>query len=249
MGNKNKLVILLAGNAGAGKDTLATFLKGFLQKWSATRTDAYAWALKQCVHLKTGIPMDILLAPKDVKESYICSLTDRTARKLLQDEGETTRQEYGHLVWAWGAMKRARAASERVTIITDARHPKEEIHWMRQACSEFARVFVVRITRKSVPVKRGHPSEDFIADESDDSFDFIIENNLDLECLRIAALELARACVLLHKTGKKKVKASGDGWGEDWGEAWEPLVTEKEASVLAAPTKLTYYHLKGGACI
>ena len=244
-----KLVILIGGAAGHGKDSLANYLKKILSKWAPTRTDAYAWALKQCVHLKTGIPMDILLAPKDVKESYIDPLTGRTVRKLLQDEGETTRQEYGHLVWAHGTMMRAKFSTERVSIITDARHPKEELHWMKEQCSEFARVFTVRIRRSSVPIKRGHPSEDLIADEPDSTFDFIIENEGDLEELKAAAIELARACVFLQKTGKKKVNRKGDGWGVPKAIAYEPLTTEKESTFLSEPVKLTYLRLKGESCV
>lgn len=196
----SEIVVLVAGNAGHGKDSFAEFLREAISERCSVRVDAYAWALKQCVHLKTGIPMAILMATKEIKESFIDPLTKRTVRKLLQDEGEDTRQRYGHLVWAWGTAERARVATDRVTIVTDARHPKEEVHWMKQRCSEFARVFSVRVVRSSVPVIRGHPSEDFIADEPDSSFDFIIRNDSSLDDLRRSAAELSRA-ILTNEEG------------------------------------------------
>lgn len=244
-----KIVIIIGGNAGHGKDTLAGTLALQLGRWADTRVDAYAWALKQVVHLKTGIPMDILLGDKELKESYVHPLTGKTARQLLQDEGETTRRDYGYLVWAWGTRERARFGRERITIITDARHPKEELHWMRDSI-DFARVFLVKIRRASVPVLRGHPSEDFIADEPDSTFDFIIENDGTKKDLAEAARELARACVLLAKTGKKKVKVKGDGWGSTNGDV-EPL-EQHDAETYCVDRQdlfqLTYPHLKGGAC-
>jgi energy-coupling factor transporter ATP-binding protein EcfA2 len=203
--NQNKLMIILAGNAGHGKSTLEEMLIEIIEPWSSVRSDAYAFTLKKLVHDSLGAPWEILNAPRDVKESTLVTSwggEEITVRQALQDVGEWFRQRFGHLIWANSVKHRAEFSNERVTIVTDARHPKEEIHWMRSSCSEFARIFVARIRRASVPVKRGHPSEDYIADEPDSSFDFIIENDGDLGELRSAALELACACVYLAKTGK-----------------------------------------------
>jgi hypothetical protein len=116
-------------------------------------------------------------------------------------------------------------------------------------------------------VKRGHPSEDRIADEPDDSFDFIVENEGSFVDLRAAAGELANAVTLLAKTGKKRVKSKGDGWGvlNDSGvQVCEPLATEAEAMDAAkrydrttatlqpmgphVVHQMTYKRLKGTAC-
>ena len=64
---------------------------------------------------------------------------------------------------------------------------------MKKTCCDLATVIAVRIRTTRVPVKRGHPSEDHIADEPDSSFDVIIENDGTLEDLKIRAKGLAFA--------------------------------------------------------
>lgn len=239
MGASSKLMIILAGNAGHGKSTLEEMLKEIIGRWTSVRSDAYAYTLKKVVHDTLGVPWHVLNAPKDVKESTFVSSwggEEITVRQALQDVGEWFRQRFGHLIWANSVKHRAEFAQERVTIVSDARHPKEEIHWMRESCSKFSRVIVVRIRRSSVPINRGHPSEDFIADESDDSFDLLLENEGSLEQLRVAASEVACACAYLAKVGKKKVKRGGDGWlvmNDSGVLVCEPLISESEARVAA----------------
>jgi len=249
---KNKLLILIGGNAGHGKDTLAEMLAAYLDKWATTRTDAYAYTLKLVAHETLGIPWHILNANKEVKEStFVTNWSGEkiTVRQALQDIGEWFRNRFGHKIWANMVRQRAQLAPERITVVTDARHPDEELHWMKEVCDEFAWVFTVRVRRESVPIKRGHPSEDKIADEPDSSFDFIIENERDFVWLKFAALELACAVVLLCKTGKKKIKAEGDGWLVV-GAAHEPLTQDDCAAFEVGPNaqnlkQITYTHLKG----
>lgn len=273
MTTKNKLIVLLAGNAGAGKDAFAGFLGDRLHEIglylnSDFRVDAYANTLKQCVHLKTGIPMDILMGPKDVKESFVEPLTGKTVRQLCQDEGESTRQVYGHKIWAYSAMMRAKRSRERVTIITDARHPAEEIEWMREICSEFALVFALRVTRADMPVKRGHPSEDLIADAPDSLFDFLVPNDGSLTDLRTLAADVADAIMLLAQRGKTKLPKDVAGYSvlhhdnrigrtiRGW-----PYTTLTEAETIkrsyedpetgdpnATVIELKFDYLKGNAC-
>jgi hypothetical protein len=267
----NKLVILIAGNAGAGKDTLTEALSNGLYHWASLRTDAYAYGIKLVVHQSLGVPWHILNADKAVKESTYVEVAGQptlTVRETFQRIGEFYRQTFGKLVWASSTRRRAELAPERITIISDARHPEEEIHWMREHCEFAQRVFVVRIRNSRVPVKRGHPSEDHIADEPDSTFDFIVENEGSLDDLDVAAGELANAIVLLAKSGRKKVKRKGDGWGvfNDSGiQVCEPLTSEDDAKVAAqrydettatlqpmgphTVRQMTYHGLGGIACV
>lgn len=206
-----KLMIIIAGCAGHGKDTLAAELIELFGMWTSVRTDAYASTLKSVARESLCIPLDILMATKDIKESTLVdSWTDEsiTVRTALQDIGEWFRNRFGARIWANSVRRRAQLSSEQVIIVTDGRHPEEEIHWMKESCSEFATVITVRIRRDSVPIIRGHPSEDLISDEPDSSFDFIIENNHDLQWLQEAAGELVVVSELIHKGQRKKLTLS-----------------------------------------
>jgi len=238
--NPRKLLVLIAGCAGHGKNTLGDFLQEIFEPWCSVRQDAFAYTLKSFAYQSMGTPWHILNGDKDVKESTNLEVagedTGITVRKGLQDIGEWFRNAFDERIWANSVRLRAQNSPERVTIVTDCRHPREEIFWMTEVCRSFAKVFVVRIRNSRVPVKRGHPSEDRIADEPDTSFDFLIENEESIEALRLMARELASAIVILDKTGKKRLKRDGEGWaviGHDGSSPFEPQLTEEDANALA----------------
>lgn len=237
----NKIILLLAGGAGAGKDTFCGYLREFLEPWTSVRQDAYAYTLKQIVHVALGVPWDVLNGTKQVKEGtyvYVAGeKTTKTVRQALQDVGEFYRQSFGHLIWASSVRLRLAESSERITIVTDARHPKEEIHWMRESCAEFGRVYAVRVRNPRVPIIKGHPSEDLIAAEPDSSFDFIVQNDSDLEHLRRMAFQVAASVVILAKTGRSKLKKKDNGFFVQCADGrvrFEPLPTADEADFLAS---------------
>ena len=271
-GESSKIVLVIGGNAGHGKDTFGEMLQEIFTSWASARLDSYAYTLKEIAHLSLGIPWEILTANKDVKESTFVSIagekTEITVRQALQKIGQWNRNTFGYLIWADSVRRRAQFANERVTIVTDARHPKEEIHWMRESCGEFARVFVVRVRNSRIAVKRGHPSEDLIVDEPDKSFDFLVENEGTLNDLQIQAQELACAMVVLVKNGRKKIKRKEHGWGvfNDSGRmVCEPLLSQDDAESAArhydettaslqpmgphSIRELTFNRLRGEACV
>ena len=53
-------MVIVAGNARHGKDTLSDMLAELID---SSRRDAYANPMKEAVHVKTGIPMDVLNGP------------------------------------------------------------------------------------------------------------------------------------------------------------------------------------------
>lgn len=231
-------MILIAGNAGHGKDSLGGYLKESFEPWCGVRQDAFAFTLKAIAHQTMGTPWHILNGDKTVKEGNYFQVagdpTKRTIREGLQHIGGWFRDFFDVRIWANSVRLRAKNAGERVTIITDCRHPDEEIHWLRETC-DFATLYFVRIRNPHVPVIRGHPSEDLIADVGDEHFDFIVENDGTLDDLRAAAREVASAVVMLNKTGKKGVKQKGDGWlvvDEHGNIPFEPQQTEAEAASL-----------------
>lgn len=257
----DKILVLIAGTAGAGKDSLGGFLREVFEPWFDVRHDYFAYTLKSFAHQALGTPWEILNGVKEIKEStnFTCAGEDTgvTIRHGLQNIGEWWRQAFSAKVWANSVRLRAKDSTEKLTYVTDCRHPVEEIFWMQETCSEFARVFVVRIRNSRVPVKRGHPSEDRIADEPDSSFDFLVENEGTLEDLQSTARELACAISLLASTGRTTIK-SVDGWiatNADGHIPFAPVISEEEAFALtlfldnpfykAKPVVIT---LRGNAC-
>ncbi len=190
----SKILILIGGSAGHGKDTLGAFLAEALQGKTTVKLDAFALTLKSFAHQAMGAEWDHLNGNKAIKETARLSVagedTGLTVRQGLQEIGEFFRQTFGKKIWANSLRLRAKEAAESVIVVTDTRHPDEEIKWMRETCSEFSDVYCVRIRNSRVPVKRGHPSEDHIADAPDSMFDFVIENEGSLEDLRSKAVTL-----------------------------------------------------------
>lgn len=222
-----KIVIVVAGNAGHGKDTLADMLA---ERIDGARRDSFAAPLKVCVHLKTGIPMDILLGPLSVKNDVRFGRYGKSPRTLMQEEGQEARERIGKTVWMDRLRDRALSEPERVTIVSDGRHPQEEVTGIRESMPEGTLFFGVRIFRPSEPIKYGHPSEDKIAAAPDDLFDFKLLNDGSLDDLAVKADQLADAILLLAKHGKLAgfVVRLADGK-----RVQEPMATEADAQALA----------------
>jgi len=207
----HKILFLIGGNAGHGKDTFADYLKEVTTLWTnGTYSTAYAYGIKKIVHETYGTPWEILNGNKEVKESSYIHLggqkTDVTVRRALQKIGQFHRQTFGATCWAAATLTRCKQSGERICIVTDARHPAEEIHWIGDAAaSQGFLVVPVRVRRESVPVNPDHPSESLILAEPDDSFSFVVENDGTLEDLKRAAEQVACAAVLMQKSGKRKL--------------------------------------------
>jgi hypothetical protein len=206
----NKILFLIGGNAGHGKDTFADYLKEVMILWTGVYSTAYAYGIKKIVHETYGTPWEILNGNKEVKESSYVHLggqkTDVTVRRALQNIGQFHRETFGATCWAAATLTRCKKSNERVCVVTDARHPAEEIHWIGDvAASQGFLVIPIRVRRASVPVNPDHPSESLVLAEPDGSFSFLIENDRSLDDLRHAAEQVACAAVLLQKAGKKKL--------------------------------------------
>lgn len=225
-----KIIVVVSGNAQHGKDTTSDLLALLLPD---ARRDSYAAPLKECVHLKTGIPMDILNGSTEQKESELLGRYGKTPRLLMQEEGQEARDRLGKTVWMDRAVERARNAPERITIISDGRHPKEEIEGVHTRMKTGDLVLGVRVVRPSVGVTLGHPSEDKIAAEPDETFDAVITNDGSLDDLKAAAQQVADLVILRAKTGLKRPEGFVVTLGEGT-RASEPMVLREEAEALVS---------------
>jgi len=263
----SKILFLIAGNAGHGKDALAGYLQQRATLWCETYATAYAYGIKKILHDTYGVPWDILNGNKDVKESSYIYVGRRrsevTIRRALQGIGQFHRETFGPTCWANAALTRIKAAGARIAIITDARHPAEELHWIGdEAAAAGFFVVPVRVRRADIPVIADHPSESLILAEPDSSFSFLIENNGSLDDLERAAEQLICGAVVLQKTGAKKLKKRGNGFvvrAEQGYLPYEPVITPEEADNLArlctdregfhhSVEELSFDLLKGSAC-
>lgn len=259
----SRILFLIAGNAGHGKDSFARRLRTIIEPWtSEVNVTSYAYGIKKILHDNYGVPWEILEGDKDVKEnSYVYIGTDKTditVRRALQKIGQFHRETFGATCWAASALTRCKQSDARVSIITDARHPAEEIHWIgEQARNSGFLVLPIRIRRSSVPVIADHPSESLILDEPDASFSFVVENEGSLEDLHKVAEQIACAAIFLQKTGKKRLKKKDAAYvlrTPDNGTLYEPFADEDEAKLLHSvhahlPLEaVTFDLLKGTAC-
>jgi hypothetical protein len=264
----NKILFLIGGNAGHGKDTFADFLREVTVLWTGTYSTAYAYGIKKIVHDTYGTPWEILNGNKDVKESTFVHMgkqkTEVTVRRALQKIGQFHRETFGPTCWAAATLTRCKQSQERVCIVTDARHPAEEIHWIGdEAASAGFTVVPIRVRRSSIPVNPDHPSESLIVAEPDESFTFIVENDGTLDDLQRAAEQVACAAVILQKTGKKKLKQKNNGFvvrAEQGYLPYEPQLTPGDADILCERLIDTegFHHsveeikhdlLRGAACV
>lgn len=243
-GQPAKILFLIGGNAGHGKDSFADYLKEIMSLWTGsmgTYSTAYAYGIKKIVHETYGTPWEILNGNKDVKESSYIHLggqkTGVTVRRALQKIGQFHRQTFGATCWAAATLTRCKQMNARICIVTDARHPAEEIHWIGdEAASQGFLVVPVRVRRSSVEVNPDHPSESLILAEPDESFSFIVENDGTLDDLKRAAEQAACAAVLIQKTGKKKLKKKkNNGYvvrAENGFLPYEPTLSAEDADLL-----------------
>jgi hypothetical protein len=254
----SRILFLIAGNAGHGKDTFARFLNEIIEPWTSVHTTSYAYGIKKILHDNFGVPWSILEGDKDVKEnSYVYvgnEKTDLTIRRALQKIGQFHRETFGATCWAASALTRCKQSVARVSIITDARHPAEEIHWIsEQAGAAGFLPISVLVRRASVPVIADHPSESLILAEPDGSFSLIIENDASLADLRKVAEQVACAAILLQKTGKKKLKKKDAAYiiRKDDLVMHEPFTEADAANYADGPYKIervSFDLLKGAAC-
>ena len=196
----DRILIVIAGNANHGKDTLADMLAGQIPD---SDRDSFAAPLKVCVHLKTGIPMRILNGSQRDKEDPDQGAYGKTARKLMQEEGEEARQRIGLTVWMDRLADRFVRGNTRVVVVSDGRHPEQEMTALRGRIADYAHVVFVRIVRPGVPVNRDHISETAIADASDEIFDHKIVNDGGLEDLSLKAEALAVSIQMRAKGTEK----------------------------------------------
>lgn len=194
-----KTIILISGNAGAGKDTVFGMLKDFIPE---IRQYTFAASLK---HIVKDLSRLFLNTSFDINQMNILEYKEQirpeltiydengprplTIRYLLQNIGtEIIRNQLGPDVFATAAINQIEShPDQRIVAITDLRFPNE-LSRVGRWCSENGhRLLVVNVIRKACIGNHSHESEKNVNYMPSD---WIIENNGSLEDLRDQVKEL-----------------------------------------------------------
>lgn len=189
-----KIVFVVFGNAGAGKDTLAEILCDLIP---GSKRIAFADPLKNAARHLLGIPQHILYGDKDQKETF--TVYDRTAREWLQWIGTEMGREAIHKdVWVHRSADYVRGGDHRTFVISDGRFDNERVELSKYLGNQ-VRVINVLIIRTAVEVNLSHPSESEVfrmrqrQEAGEPLFDVTIRNDGTIDDLR------DRAAVLVGK--------------------------------------------------
>lgn len=167
------LLIVISGNKGVGKDTVANFMQDMFH-YTLCKTFAFAKPIKEITSILLGTPLDILDDNKDrsVHEIGLTelskSMTPRTYYKMI---GDMFCKTFGKEVFAKIIIDQCQWSSFDVNIITDMRF-KHEYELLKKLEPIF-----IRVKTDRVKLDTSHYSETDLLYLSDDAFDYVINND------------------------------------------------------------------------
>ncbi len=132
-------IILIAGKAGSGKDTVANHLV----KNHSFKRFAFADTLKEYTSKKYNVPLELLFSQEGKKEEIEIDNNKITLRNLLIKEGKEKREQDINY-WVDLIIKKIEAEpATQDIVISDFRFPNE-YNRMQEFFSELSAVLVVR---------------------------------------------------------------------------------------------------------
>ena len=147
-----KVIVVVFGNAGHGKDTVADMLAFELQ--DAQRI-AFADPIKHAAMHFLGIPKEVAYGSFKDKQTHMSY--GKPARHWLQWLGtEIGRDRINRNIWVHRAGDRALRAEEKFTVVSDGRFYNEHAV-LDDYTAHKAVVFNVLVTRKGAPEPKGKP--------------------------------------------------------------------------------------------
>lgn len=183
-----KTVIVVFGNAGHGKDTLADIIADLRPD---SERYAFATPVKMAAKYLIGIPEHISFGSQEDKASF--RAYGKTARQWLQWVGTEAGREAVHTdVWVHRAADAIREADSRFVIISDGRFENERTA-LKETLGEDARVLNVLVVRPGVVDRLTHPSETVVHEmrqrhfSGEKLFDAVVHNDGTIDDLRSVA--------------------------------------------------------------
>lgn len=170
-----KQILLLAGYARSGKDSVANLL----EEEHGFRRFAFADALKEMVAERTGIPVTLFHSLQ--KDSLIGSSSSKTYRDLLIEVADKERAVDPDIFSRIVAAQIRESGADRV-VISDWRYKREEAFLQSSLDPAIYQVRRGRVTRSSVT-----PSDAPIEHDLDgEPMDLVIQNDGSISALRDA---------------------------------------------------------------
>lgn len=165
-------IIMLAGKAGSGKDTLANYL---IDKYSYTRY-AFADYLKKKVSYKYNIPIDKLHTQEGKRSNIEINGSVYKLRDLLIKEALDKRMDNENY-WVNIVLKEIKNNDIRQNniVISDFRYPNE-YYTLNRYFSNITTINIIREISENIDDKSETSLDNFL-------FDYIIENNDTIENL------------------------------------------------------------------
>ena len=167
------LLIVISGNKGVGKDTVANFMQDMFH-YTLCKTFAFAKPIKEITSILLGVPVDTLDEYKD-KSVHEIGLTEisksMTPRSYYKQIGDMFCKNFGKEVFAKIILKQIEESSFEFNVITDMRF-RHEYNLLKELKPIF-----IRVKSNRVKLDTTHYSETDLLYLSDDTFNYVINND------------------------------------------------------------------------
>jgi hypothetical protein len=166
-------IIVLSGNKGVGKDTVANFMQDMFH-YTLCKTFAFAKPIKEITSILLDTPVETLDDNKD-KSVHEIGLTELsksiTPRNYYTTIGDMFCKTFGKEVFAKIILKQIEESNFEFNIITDMRF-RHEYNLLKELKPIF-----IRVKSNRVKLDTTHYSETDLLYLSDDAFDYVIDNS------------------------------------------------------------------------
>ena len=166
-------IIVLSGNKGVGKDTVANFMQDMFH-YTLCKTFAFAKPIKEITSILLDTPVETLDDNKD-KSVHEIGLTElsksMTPRNYYTTIGDMFCKTFGKEVFAKIILKQIEESNFEFNIITDMRF-RHEYNLLKELKPIF-----IRVKSNRVKLDTTHYSETDLLYLSDDAFDYVIDNS------------------------------------------------------------------------
>jgi len=166
-------IIVLSGNKGVGKDTVANFMQDMFH-YTLCKTFAFAKPIKEITSILLDTPIETLDEYKDrsVHEIGLTELSkSMTPRNYYTTIGDMFCKTFGKEVFAKIILKQIEESNFEFNIITDMRF-RHEYNLLKELKPIF-----IRVKSNRVKLDTTHYSETDLLYLSDDAFDYVIDNS------------------------------------------------------------------------
>jgi hypothetical protein len=183
----DKLVILLSGKKGTGKNTAASIITKILGSENVDEIafadpikrftiDCFGLTTEQCYGTSGERESAATISWENISDKYKpdCVKGFMSVREVLQYVGTNVLRGFYHDIWAHAGKTAAERSNKKIIVFTDTRFPNE-IQKLRSLATSNIRVTTVRMERETGRVDN-HESETAL--DKYNQFEYIINNNL-----------------------------------------------------------------------